>query len=271
MRRLVLPLALAGIVLGGALDYATGTELRVTPAYYPAIAAVAWWNSRKAALVAAGLSALTWVVANQLAGLSFSHPGIWVGNALIQGAAFAFLAVLISAVRAAYRRERALSRRDDLTGLHNTRAFHERAEQVLALARRDGGATVFAFLDLDNFKSVNDHRGHAAGDAVLREVAQALRGALRDSDVVARMGGDEFALVLPATDLASARAALERVLAAVTGAVAGATVPVGATIGAICYPRAPASVDAALSAADALMYRAKAAGKNRVVIEELAA
>jgi len=100
--------------------------------------------------------------------------------------------------------------RDPLTGLYNRRFFDEALAQQVEAARRYGRGLSLVLLDLDDFKAVNDTRGHEAGDAVLRGFAQTLRAAARKSDIVCRIGGDEFAVILPETGAASARKFTER-------------------------------------------------------------
>jgi diguanylate cyclase (GGDEF)-like protein len=154
---------------------------------------------------------------------------------------------------------------DPLTGLTNRRRFIEATEG--ALSERTGLGTVAAlFLDVDDFKTINDTLGHAAGDEALVAVAERLRGALRGNDLAARLGGDEFGILV--RDLPDERHAVEvaeRILAALNRelTVAGVSVGVGASIGIAIDTRTTASVDDLLGDADIAMYRAKALGKGR--------
>ncbi|MGZ6328939.1 MAG: diguanylate cyclase [Candidatus Limnocylindrales bacterium] len=150
---------------------------------------------------------------------------------------------------------------DQLTGVANHRALQERLRQELARAARSGRPLAVAMIDLDGFKAVNDRHGHAQGDHVLREVAGVLRAALREPDVVARYGGDEFVVLMPDTDDGHARQVLRRVGRAVAGHAFSLgerqVEQIGASAGLALYPRDGVTPAALLAAADRAMYAAK--------------
>ncbi|MBA3456651.1 MAG: GGDEF domain-containing protein [Deltaproteobacteria bacterium] len=257
----------AGIALIALIDYATGVDVRVFPLYFFVIAAAAWKGSRNAAIAMAVLSAMSWGVANMMVHERAISEYVWAINIIAQLSAFVLVAVLISTVRRQLTLEQDRSRTDPLTGLLNTRGFLDRAEFLFAIARRTGCAVTLAYIDLDNFKTVNDQHGHQAGDAALQVAVEVLRSTLRESDVVGRLGGDEFgALLLDATKM-DAEQVLERVRAQLAVAMNGRDWPITASVGAITFGSAPASLDHALRAADQVMYSVKRAGKNRVRVE----
>jgi diguanylate cyclase (GGDEF)-like protein len=154
---------------------------------------------------------------------------------------------------------------DPLTGLTNRRRFVEAAEAALA-TRASSGSVAVLFLDLDDFKTVNDTLGHAAGDALLISVAERIRGDLRLTDVAARLGGDEFGVLLTAIpNEAFAVSVAERLLARLVAPieVAGVTVEAGASVGIAIDEPSMRTVDDLLADADVAMYQAKALGKGR--------
>jgi diguanylate cyclase (GGDEF)-like protein len=160
-----------------------------------------------------------------------------------------------------------LSITDGLTGLWNRRHFELQATTELARSRRFSEPLGMLMIDVDHFKSVNDEHGHQAGDAVLIEVATRLTQVTREVDLVARYGGEEFGVLLPKTDVKGARVLAERIRTAMGGEgfpVDGATLAVTVSIGAAVHPDHGDSLDALLAAADVALYRAKAAGRNRV-------
>ncbi len=157
-----------------------------------------------------------------------------------------------------------LSRTDELTGLANRRAFEEQLENEVTRARRNSRPVCLLMLDLDDFKRVNDERSHAAGDEVLRSSAKALLDGIRDVDTCARIGGEEFVVVLPETDLAGAELVAEKLLQRIHERVLFELgIDVTASAGLACL-RSDESPAALLARADGLLYRAKREGKNRV-------
>jgi diguanylate cyclase (GGDEF)-like protein len=169
------------------------------------------------------------------------------------------------------RRHRLVERQaatDELTGLPNRRLFMRALTTEVARAKRARDTFSLVLIDLDDFKNVNDTFGHEAGDLVLREFADVLRHAMRESDVAARLGGEEFACLLPASDADGAHVMAERIRTDLeTRAIAlpdGRSVSITASLGSAAYPQEK-TADALLRAADIALYRAKAEGKNRVV------
>ena len=151
---------------------------------------------------------------------------------------------------------------DPLTRVYNAHAFEERLGQELKRTRRYGRPLSVLYLDLDDFKRVNDSHGHQTGDAVLKLVADAIRRAVRQADIVGRMGGDEFAVLMPETDGDLADAAAARLAKELREAFKG-TPTVTASVGVVSCTRAEAGVDEVLRRADLAMYEAKRKGKDR--------
>jgi diguanylate cyclase (GGDEF)-like protein len=163
---------------------------------------------------------------------------------------------------------------DPLTGLPNRRGFFERAEIELDRARRYGRTLTVMMLDADHFKRINDEYGHAGGDAALRHLAETLSATLRASDLAGRLGGEEFAVLLPETDFAGARQLAQRVRMSIATApliIGGARIELTVSVGVAAVPTdgpPDAAIELALRDADEAMYRAKAEGRNRVVMAE---
>jgi len=184
--------------------------------------------------------------------------------ALCGGASVGFV-VRHATLRGAIRDAQRSALHDPLTGLANRRLFDEIVVRELARSNRRGAPIALVLMDLDDFKQVNDSAGHAAGDVVLRAVAETIEGRVRSSDLAVRLGGDEFAVVLPDCGPTDARRLAEDLRTQVSEVVGPA---VTASVGVAVAPDHGRDADALLAASDAALYRAKAAGRNRVRMGE---
>ncbi|TAN53977.1 MAG: GGDEF domain-containing protein, partial [Betaproteobacteria bacterium] len=175
----------------------------------------------------------------------------------------------------AAQRSQHLAHHDSLTGLPNPLLFRDRLNQAIGLARRNSSQIALLYLDLDRFKPVNDVLGHAAGDELLTAVATRIRQEVRESDTVARVGGDEFTVILP--DVAR-REDAETVAGKIRAALAAPfelggkkqSVGIGSSIGIALYPADGGDADALVKAADAAMYRTKQAGATAALASRAA-
>ena len=260
-------LAFFGVGVVGLLDYASGQELSVAFFYLGPVAIAAWYAGRAAGVSVALIACLIWFLADIETMPALSHPLISLWNALVRLGFFLSNALLLSTLRRHLTREQQLARTDALTGVLNSRAFTEQLDYSLALARRNGSPLTLAYVDLDDFKVINDRLGHNTGDRVLCEVAEALRRSCRRTDLVARLGGDEFAILLPETELGGA----ENVLLAVKEQLANLAdlskpgeARVTCSIGAVVFTEQPPTGSEAVRVADKLMYDVKAKGKNAI-------
>lgn len=161
---------------------------------------------------------------------------------------------------------------DHLTGLRNRRAFEQALELELAEVRRNGGEGAIVWMDLDDFKDVNDTLGHRAGDEVLIALGGQLRRHVRESNMLARLGGDEFAVLMPGVNEAEAIAGANRILSSInsyTHAIGAHTVRLSASAGVVAYPEHGLTVEELLANADLAMYQAKDSGRSRVHVHKL--
>ncbi|HUP44086.1 MAG TPA: GGDEF domain-containing protein [Thermoanaerobaculia bacterium] len=262
-------IAVPAILVIGWVDYLTGPEIGFSLLYLLPIAISAWKGDAIDSAAAAVTAAGCWIVADAAAQPAMAVT-LWNGftRFVIFGAA-AFLVhqvridrnelhAMNARLQAALRSEAELARTDPLTGLANSRAFLEQLERELARAGRDERSITLLYIDLDGFKSVNDQYGHQTGDEVLSRIAEALRASVRTGDVIARMGGDEFAALLwgagagPATDVAA------RIAESVQGVAASyPAATLGVSIG-VAQPRgADVTAEQLLREADDAMYDQK--------------
>jgi diguanylate cyclase (GGDEF)-like protein len=251
------------VLLLGVIDYVTGPEIAFSAFYLLPISSAAWFVGRRPAFAIAAVSALGWLLAD-ITQEVYSQPWIPYWNMATRLAVFVLTGHLLTALRAALTIEQALSRRDSLTGAVNSRHFYELAGIELERSRRYQHPFTLAYIDLDNFKAVNDHSGHTAGDQVLITVVSTLTAHLRATDGVARLGGDEFAVLMPETGPEAAQSATAKLQACLLDAMHTAGWPVTFSIGVQTFQAPPESVDAIIKMADSLMYTVKHNSKNAI-------
>jgi len=258
--------ALILVLSVGTADYLTGSEIGFSIFYLLPVTIATWYVGMPAGIALAVISAIAWLLVDQQEHV-YRHSAIPYWNMGVRFGFFLIVLIILSRLKSAYEREKTMSSLDPLTGALNGRAFQERANDEIERARRYGRPFTVAYIDLDNFKVVNDRFGHNTGNIVLRSVADTARGNVRATDIVARLGGDEFALLFPETGEESARMALDKISSLLSVSLEENGWPVTLSIGAVTFRKPPDSVDRMLLAADTLMYAAKHDGKNRILHE----
>ncbi|GAB6095817.1 hypothetical protein JCM14469_20700 [Desulfatiferula olefinivorans] len=264
-RYLVVGLCLAAAVLIGLVRFATGPELALSLFYLFPVSVSAWAAGRRAGIAVACLCALTWLAADLSMVERFSDPLIPLINEIMRLMVFLFAAVLMDAMKQMMEAHRKTARTDALTGIPNRLSFMEYADIEVSKARRDNRPISLIFLDVDNFKAVNDTWGHHEGDLLLVGVATTLVRSIRTTDFAARLGGDEFAVLLwrsgPEDSIQVARKIRKNLLELAERKAW----PVTFSLGLVTCEATPSSVHEVVAEADRLMYLAKRQGKDTLV------
>jgi diguanylate cyclase (GGDEF)-like protein len=259
-------IALTLILLGlcAYADYSSPPEIAFTVFYLIPIAIAAYFLTDRFAFVIIVTSAALWYGANLPEDHRLEEGGIHLWNAVTRLLIFLTVGGLVAAVRRSWQQQHELAHTDFLTSLPNRRHFSDLLETEIQRAGRSGRWLSVSYLDVDDFKMLNDYLGHATGDTLLREVALLIRKGLRDSDTAARIGGDEFAILFPDTDSATVSDLCRTLHESLTAHVRSRDWPVSFSIGVLTCPTPPADSRQLLHEVDEIMYKAKRAGKNRI-------
>ena len=252
------------IAVVGFLDFLTGYEISFSLFYLIPISLVVWFAGRRLGITASIVGAMIELMADILSGVRYSQPAFFLWNTAFRFGFYIIVTLLLARLKQALEHERNLSRTDYLTGATSTGFFYNLLQMEIDHFHRYEHPFTLAYVDIDNFKTINDRFGHTTGDMVLRTVVTYARNGLRKTDIVARLGGDEFAIFLPETDQKTARIVISKIQQGFLDKMRERNWPVTFSIGLMTFITAPASTNELVKIVDDLMYTVKNNGKNAI-------
>jgi len=264
-------LSIVMVFLLGLAQYLVSSNIDVSPFFVLPVLINSWYGNSRTGLFVAFLSVLTLFVTRASGAPTTPSPFELLLAVLPHFLAYLIFTMLIINFRNTLRFQVNVAETDSLTGIHNARSFRVAVTSELARSRRYSRVFSMAYIDVDNFKNINDVLGHAAGDRLLVEVARSLVSSLRESDVVARLGGDEYACLLPETSQGEARKAFVKTIFQLKQCAKRNQWPVSFSIGVITFEELPADADQAIGLADSLMYSVKRHHKDNVYYQVFSA
>ncbi len=259
--RTILVMAILFLIAIGTLDYYLTIDISLSIFYLIPIILTTWYLEKTYGLVLVLLSTVIWFIGDSHS-KQYSYGWLPYWNAGVRLGFFWSINYLLSSLKLAYEKEKYFARNDELTGAVNRRFFLELLALELQRCERYDRAFTLAYIDVDNFKLVNDRFGHHTGDRLLKLTIDTIKITIRNTDFVARLGGDEFAILLVETTEQTAQHTLIRVKQELDRAITVESFPVSFSIGAVTFIAIPNSVDGAIERADRLMYEIKHSGKN---------
>jgi diguanylate cyclase (GGDEF)-like protein len=251
-------------ILLSLLQYKSGPELIFSLFYVFPIILLSWKVGIWSGIVFSFLSSSLMLYTDIKSPYKYSSIIIPYLNNIFRLIIFLIITYIISELKIALERQKDLARIDPLTSIANSRAFFEAADMEFQKARRHEFPISVIYMDLDNFKGVNDTHGHSAGDSVLKLTANAIVKNIRTIDIAARLGGDEFGILLTQTDPESAYVVANKLKEMMHKLMQKNNWPVTLSMGIVTFLKAPDSVDEMMKKADHLMYSAKFSGKNNI-------
>jgi diguanylate cyclase (GGDEF)-like protein len=260
-------LCLLLVIVVGIVDYLLGEDVSIALFYLLPIALASWFVGRRSGIFMSFASAGTWVIADIMARQVYFHPFVHFWNTLMSFGFFWTVSYTLSALKASLEHLKSMARTDPLTGMINRRYFIELADKEIRRAKRFKHPFTAAYIDIDNFKEVNDRSGHDEGDKLLRSMADVMHSHIRETDIAARLGGDEFIVLLPETDHESARIFFAKMHEYLLDMVKKRRWTVTFSMGVITFVTPPVSIDDMIKHADALMYTGKHRGKDMIRFE----
>lgn len=253
--------ALLGFI--GLIDYLLGSEFTLSLTYLIPVGFASWYIGTRYGLFLSVASVAVWIFIES-ATQPYSSVRTYFLYAVARLSFCVGVTLLLGRFKIALSAERTLSRVDYLTGAVNWRSFYESASMEIERCNRYGCSFSIAYLDIDNFKDLNDRFGHTTGDNVLQAIANTIKMNIRKVDTVARLGGDEFIILFPETAEAATSTAIKKIKNAIKQHKYLKKFSITVSIGILTCKACPPGVDSTITLADSLMYSAKKRGKNEI-------
>ncbi|MDY6462569.1 GGDEF domain-containing protein [Acinetobacter faecalis] len=250
----------------GWIDLATGYEYSFSVFYLIPVSVAVWYDNTKVTVLSILGATCMWLYAD-FSSHQYTQTLAPYWNAFVRLAFFSVVAILLFKVRGSLIAMTKMAMRDSLTALSNSRAFQMQYDDIRRNSHKSSHGFAVGVIDLDGFKKINDSLGHSKGDDVLVAFAEILKKATRSTDIVARMGGDEFIVILKRTDAKGAEEYSARLRRAFNESGLKEQSGVDFSMGIILFDHLPEDLDDATHAADMLMYKAKALGKSQTTIQ----
>lgn len=263
----IITIVFLGLV--GYLDYLTGIEISFSIFYLIPIVILTWYTSKRYGLLMAIVAAVIWYLNDAIQSPHYSHQLIPIWNAIARLGFFYIIIFSLCKIKSLLFIESIIARTDELTGLLNARAFYEYGDREIERARRLGLPLSMCYIDLDNFKQVNDTFGHSEGSKLIKMVGILIHDNIRSYDIAARLGGDEFSILLPQAGFDEAKSAISKLNENVLKGIKDGNWGVTLSIGVASYIAPPRKIEELIKKADTLMYDAKNKGKNQMTIEKV--
>jgi len=261
----VISLILFGVVAN--LDFLTGSDLYFAIFYMVPIFIATWFVGRYLGILLSYFSAVVWFIDDAIAPRPYANSFIPLWNITLKLAFFLIIVYVLAALKRALKSIQVLSKNDTLTGLTNRELFFELAHKELYRMRRHKHPFTFVYIDIDNLKEINEKFGHSAADLLLRTLAGTIKKESRFSDILARLGDDEFGLILQETNHESAQAVVTRIKNSIDNLMQKNNWPVTFSIGVLTFIIPPKSVDEVINKAEKIVFSIKNEGGNNVKFE----
>ena len=257
-----LPLSFVLLLGIGYLDYLTETPMTFSLFYLVPVVLAAWHGGKRPGIIMGVMGSLVFLMAAHVLGTNFYHLIIAVWNSVMLLAFFLVIVMLLSFVKRLRHNEQNLVRNDTVTTAVNSRYFYEVLQNEIDRSKRYNRHFTLIYIDLDNFKKINEAFGRKEGDSALWHCVVTISGVLRKTDTIGRLGGDEFGCLLPETGFDAAGAVIGRLCAALEREMQLHKWATTFSMGTVTFETPPDTSDGAIKMVDSLMDAVKKAGKN---------